>query len=146
MLSIRPVDRLSTQSTVSPRLISRSHRCDPTNPAPPVTTTRIRQTSAPIGKTIPDYMSDVAQRVDRQASDRDAIWTLPPSCCHVGGVPVRTASKLTDTLPIQVAGCHVRPATGVLPATVDWVRPGFHPCPDCVPSKGQRHMRRRSKI
>ena len=51
MLSIRPVHRLSTQTTVSPRMISRSQRWEPTKPAPPVTTTRMPQTSALVGKT-----------------------------------------------------------------------------------------------
>src|ERR1700739_742784 len=41
MFAIRPVDTSSRQTTVSPRAINRSHRCDPRNPAPPVTRTRL---------------------------------------------------------------------------------------------------------
>src|SRR5512135_974383 len=40
MFCRREVKKLSTQSTSSPRDSSRSHRCDPMNPAPPVTRTR----------------------------------------------------------------------------------------------------------
>ncbi len=38
MFSSDPVSRLSTQITRLPRSSSSSHRCDPRNPAPPVTT------------------------------------------------------------------------------------------------------------
>src|SRR5688500_11920431 len=37
MLARDPVSKLSTQITRWPRLSSSSHRCDPRNPAPPVT-------------------------------------------------------------------------------------------------------------
>src|SRR5512140_3308327 len=40
MFCRREVKKLSTHRTSSPRAISRSHRCDPMNPAPPVTRTR----------------------------------------------------------------------------------------------------------
>src|SRR6185437_9619697 len=38
-----PVKKLSTHSTSHPCASSRSHRCDPRNPAPPVTRTRLRR-------------------------------------------------------------------------------------------------------
>ena len=38
MLVAWPVTRLSTQVTCQPSLRSRSQRCDPRKPAPPVTT------------------------------------------------------------------------------------------------------------
>src|SRR5215470_3147834 len=37
-----PVIRLSSASTSQPSAIRRSHKCDPRNPAPPVTTARMR--------------------------------------------------------------------------------------------------------
>ena len=40
MLSVLPVTRLSTATTSYPSASSRSHRCDPRNPAPPVTNAR----------------------------------------------------------------------------------------------------------
>src|SRR5687768_15992841 len=40
MLSIEPVDRLSSTNTSSPRFSSASARWEPTNPAPPVMRTR----------------------------------------------------------------------------------------------------------
>src|SRR5947199_8251704 len=50
MLASVPVSRLSTQMTRWPRRRSSSHRCDPRNPAPPVTRlvgmTRVRLSSA----------------------------------------------------------------------------------------------------
>src|SRR5690349_5882824 len=41
MLRRLPVSRLSTHTTLFPSASSASHKCDPTNPAPPVTNTRI---------------------------------------------------------------------------------------------------------
>ena len=41
-LSLVPVKKLSTQSTSCPSASSRSHRCEPRKPAPPVTRTRLR--------------------------------------------------------------------------------------------------------
>lgn len=38
-----PVKKLSRQMTLAPRASSASQRCDPTNPAPPVTSTRGRE-------------------------------------------------------------------------------------------------------
>ena len=46
-LSFEPVERSSRQTTVSPRSSSRSHRCDPRNPAPPATTTRLTGARSP---------------------------------------------------------------------------------------------------
>src|SRR6185369_15013449 len=37
MFCLFPVNRLSTHSTSLPRSMSRSHRCEPRKPAPPVT-------------------------------------------------------------------------------------------------------------
>src|SRR5690606_31297874 len=45
MLSADPVIRLSTATTSSPASSSAWHRCEPRNPAPPVTTTRRPATS-----------------------------------------------------------------------------------------------------
>src|ERR1700730_10194130 len=42
--SLRPVNYLSTHKTSSPWARSRSHRCEPKNPAPPVTRTRLATT------------------------------------------------------------------------------------------------------
>src|SRR5512134_2780071 len=42
MLSLVPVKKLSTQSTSCPSASSRSQRCEPRKPAPPVTRTRLR--------------------------------------------------------------------------------------------------------
>src|SRR5688572_19519168 len=41
MLSIRPLERLSTTRTVDPRAINASTRCDPMKDAPPVTSDRV---------------------------------------------------------------------------------------------------------
>ena len=46
MLARLPVMRLSTQMTSCPSARKRSHRCEPMNPAPPVMTVRMRQSSA----------------------------------------------------------------------------------------------------
>src|SRR5690242_21728413 len=40
-----PVKKLSTQMTSQPSASSRSHRCEPRKPAPPVTSTRLRSAS-----------------------------------------------------------------------------------------------------
>src|SRR6266566_3840812 len=40
MFSRRPVKKLSRQSTSCPSANKRSHKCEPMNPAPPVTNTR----------------------------------------------------------------------------------------------------------
>src|SRR6516165_144018 len=40
MLRLVPVKKLSTQTTSPPRSSRRSHRCEPRNPAPPVTSMR----------------------------------------------------------------------------------------------------------
>src|SRR5579883_2300362 len=40
MLSVLPVMRLSITTTSKPSANSRSHRCEPRNPAPPVTSAR----------------------------------------------------------------------------------------------------------
>ena len=42
MLRLLPVNRLSTHSTSWPRASSRSIRCEPRKPAPPVTSTLLR--------------------------------------------------------------------------------------------------------
>src|SRR5262245_33145020 len=42
MLPLVPVKKLSTHSTSPPSASSFSHRCEPMNPAPPVTSTRFR--------------------------------------------------------------------------------------------------------
>src|SRR3954469_22105034 len=47
MLSTEPVTRLSTTTPSSPRASSESHRCDPRNPPPPLTTTRAISALAP---------------------------------------------------------------------------------------------------
>ena len=46
MFSSDPVSRLSMQITRLPRSSSSSHRCDPRNPAPPVTTQVLMAESA----------------------------------------------------------------------------------------------------
>jgi hypothetical protein len=38
---MRPVDILSMQTIELPRAMSTSHKCDPRNPAPPVTSTHL---------------------------------------------------------------------------------------------------------
>src|SRR3984893_827154 len=43
-LSLREVEQLSSHKTSSPWASSRSHRCEPKNPAPPVTRTRLATT------------------------------------------------------------------------------------------------------
>ena len=46
-LSLDPVERSSRHTTVSPRSTRRSHRCEPRNPAPPATTTRLTGVRSP---------------------------------------------------------------------------------------------------
>src|SRR5687768_16250789 len=41
MLCREPVKKLSRQTTSQPSFSRRSHKCDPTKPAPPVTSTRL---------------------------------------------------------------------------------------------------------
>src|SRR6478672_5401090 len=60
MLSIDPVERLSSTETSSPRSSKASERCDPTNPAPPVINTRIDSPQ-----------SGVERPLTRRASQRD---------------------------------------------------------------------------
>jgi hypothetical protein len=51
--SARPLDRSSTTVTRSPRASTAPTRCDPMNPAPPVTTTRIPPPYERAGNLIP---------------------------------------------------------------------------------------------
>ena len=61
MFCRREVKKLSTHRTSSPRASSRSHRCDPMNPAPPVI--RIRFIAPLPGFIVFQYAPDGADTV-----------------------------------------------------------------------------------
>jgi hypothetical protein len=57
----RPVDRLSMQTSESPRASTASHRCEPKKPAPPVTSTLMSSLCRSwAGKAIPDLAGMLA--------------------------------------------------------------------------------------
>src|ERR1051325_9277094 len=93
MLSIDPVDRLSSTSTSCPSFSRRSARCEPTNPAPPVmsafTVARILSQRVDRGRGV-DVVGKVCavelERARQSLAQRDP--RLPPerlaNLCGVG--------------------------------------------------------------
>src|SRR5688500_2080306 len=104
MLARSPVQRLSMPTTLSPRSRSRSQRCDPRNPAAPVTTIRLVP-----GRSYPTR-SGMAQRAfpgsGRQAHALVAE-TQPDEPGAVEGVPgvdhPRAGHQPADALEVERA-------------------------------------------
>src|SRR5438552_7747725 len=83
MLSTDPVRRLSMATTSSPRRISASQMCDPTNPAPPVTTTRATS-SAPSDGVVGEAPAADSGRVEKIAGiDQAALRHQPADLLEV---------------------------------------------------------------
>src|SRR4051794_11157352 len=82
MFSILPVSRLSMATTSLPRASSASQRCDPRNPAPPVTTTRV--TSAPADAVVDEAAAAHGGRVEQVAGvDHPALGHQPADLVEV---------------------------------------------------------------
>src|SRR4051812_40024762 len=82
MFSMLPVRRLSMATTSSPRASNASQRCDPRNPAPPVTTTRA--TSAPADAVVGEAAAANSSGVEQIASvDHPALGHQPADLVEV---------------------------------------------------------------
>src|ERR1700736_6797824 len=84
MLVRRPVERSSRHTTVWSLATSRSQRCDPTNPAPPVTRTLTTLLPVPV----PDFFVATS-------------WTPEPPVLPAGSAPglrVQTITSIDDAL------------------------------------------------
>src|SRR5262249_57785655 len=121
MFERREVKKLSTQRTSSPRARSRSQRCEPINPAPPVTSTRFIASALSVLQNAPDGAHSILP-VDLLAfsigTSRVADSDLVDSAAGSGNFrrdfrfeakPVLLQANTTDDLTTEglVAGLHV---------------------------------------
>ena len=97
-----PVERSSTTSTTSPSAIRRSTRCDPRNPAPPMTSTPPVDTSSSdpsLGgdSGVVDVLTvgNLGVGTDHRANDRRGTGPI---------VPATTLSSTTASRPIRAPG------------------------------------------
>src|ERR1051326_3488763 len=93
MLRRLPVSRLSTQTTAWPSASSASQRCDPMNPAPPVTKTRIRDILL-LPRTCGDITSGTASAMRDTALNVGAFLVVVPGFNQQVGRGVFTAIVL----------------------------------------------------
>ena len=129
MLSIDPVERLSRTNTSSPRSSSASARWDPTNPAPPVISTRINRSSSKlrsVPRGTPARRSSASAR-RTAAALRSAARPSEPDGKSRQEVPPSCAQLLPKLLIIQ------NPARAI-PAGSPFARPAMIP----ASTKGDR--------
>src|SRR5438067_1399681 len=119
-LSRAPVKKLSTQMTSWPRSSSRSQRCEPKKPAPPVTSVRLRTRSridAPIGGS--------SNQVERSRRRRKSIRMAAAQAeqCKKDDIEIESQRPVFDVVQI-VLDAHLH-----FPQLVGFPAPAAHLSP-----------------
>src|SRR5688572_17730528 len=112
MFERAPVKKLSRQTTSSPLVIKRSHRCEPRKPAPPVTRTRRKSNPIAEVRRCPDLLANDPfihrfQHFDPVFPAELLLRNLPrphPQLPPQAGVPAECHERLGKGATLEFAG------------------------------------------